>query len=550
MEDAGFGPDNRYNLRWLQYQSPSYEEMANQIRSRLEAAYVDMEVNSADFGPLLSQARNGNVDAFTLGWIADYPAADNFLQLIDPSNTDYSQGGAEGAYVYWTEDADRQTDPDAREFGEQQWDRVANNPAPVEEQTEIRDDAYVKLEEAMWADVPLIPNFHGSAEPMWYDYVDYNPHGAMGGSRAKNNQVTLDSGDDVLDLTNSTITTFDPIRSTDTAGGTVIQNVFDALTNYPNGQTNVQNLLAEDFELSEDATTYEFSLKDAQFHDGSDVTASDFVYSFRRLAESENSRRVSFLADFLGISHEAEYAEFDEDGNPIDDTRETAPSDETPEGKQRVRIVPDTLAVEAVDDSTFRVELDEPFASALSLLAYTSFSAIPEGIVGDIEGYDGETEYTEFATASPVGAGPFEFGNWEQGSEVFVTRFEDYHGSVADVEEVNWAIIEDSNAAFNRFLNQNSDIGGVPTAQFDPELVSIDETDGRGRELGTYGPLDNDETVNYAKIPEVSTYYIGFNMENVPLAVRKAMAYVVDNQEFSENIFKGRNVPAFHLTPP
>jgi peptide/nickel transport system substrate-binding protein len=39
-------------------------------------------------------------------------------------------------------------------------------------------------------------------------------------------------------------------------------------------------------------------------------------------------------------------------------------------------------------------------------------------------------------------------------------------------------------------------------------------------------------------------------MEAVPKAVRQAMAYVINRQEFMANVFKDRYEPAFHLTPP
>ncbi|PSQ09579.1 peptide ABC transporter substrate-binding protein, partial [Halobacteriales archaeon QS_7_68_65] len=89
--------------------------------------------------------------------------------------------------------------------------------------------------------------------------------------------------DATLQLINSTMTTLDPIASTDTASGRVVQQLYDALMNYPNGQASVEAQLAEGYELSDDQTTYTFNIKqDAQFHNGDQVTAQDFVYSFER----------------------------------------------------------------------------------------------------------------------------------------------------------------------------------------------------------------------------------------------------------------------------
>lgn len=319
-----------------------------------------------------------------------------------------------------------------------------------------------------------------------------------------------------LELINSTITTFDPVASTDTASGTVIMNVFDALMNYPNGETTVETLLAEDFQVSDDFTTYTFNLKDATFHNDKEVTAQDLVYSFKRLAFSENSRRTYFILDSLGVKKPSE----------------------------------GELGLEAVDDKTLRINLKGPFHSSLEMLAYSSFSAVPEGIVGDISGYEGEMDYQEFSTSNPVGAGPYVFENWTQGTEASVTRYDDYHGTVAKNAGVHWQVIEDDDARYNYAMNKNADVFGIPTAKYDPNKVSVERTDDQGRQIGTYGPLRNGDTANYVKVPELVIFYVGFNMLNVPKPVRQAFAYAMDQDLMVREVFKERGQPAYHTTPP
>lgn len=326
-----------------------------------------------------------------------------------------------------------------------------------------------------------------------------------------------------LELINSTMSTLDPIAATDTASGVVIQQLFDALMNYPNGEIEVEPLLAEDFEVSEDFTTYTFQLKEgATYHNGDEVVADDFVYAWERLAGSENSQRDYFILESTGVVHETEDGEY----------------------------VPGSLGVEAEDDYTLTVELEEPFHSTLEMLAYTSFACYPEGIVGDVEGYDGEIEQSEFATSNPVGCGPFEFESWESDTEASVTRFDDYHGEVASIDGVHWQIIEDDNAIYNYAMNRNADIFGIPTPQYDPDLVEIEETDDLGRQVGTYGPMRNDETANYLAVATINAFYIGFNTDNVDRAARQAAAYVTDQQTLVDQVFKGRGQAAYHFTPP
>ncbi|WP_410766069.1 ABC transporter substrate-binding protein [Haloferax sp. DFSO60] len=327
----------------------------------------------------------------------------------------------------------------------------------------------------------------------------------------------------VFQRINSTITTFDPVAATDTASGIVIQQVFDCLMSYPDGLPTVENELAADYTVSDDFTTYTFQLEDATYHDGTPVTAADFVYAWERLAASENSRRSYFILDSVGIAHET-----DGDGN----------------------YVPGSLGLEAASDTELVVSLETPFHDTLEMFAYTSFAAIPENIVGDVEGYDGEVEYTEFASNNPVGSGPFEFNFWEQGTAVAVTKYDDYYGDVAKVDNVRWQVIEDDTAAYNYAMNENADYFGLPTAQYDPSKVQVENTDEFGRQVGKYGPVRNGKTVNYVGVPTLSTFYVGFNMAKVPKPVRQAFAYVLNQDRMVSEIFKSRGAPGYTFTPP
>ena len=350
---------------------------------------------------------------------------------------------------------------------------------------------------------------------------------AITGSAAGQETTTQGDGaaQGTLNLINSTMTTLDPIKATDTASGTVIQQIFDALMNYPDGEIEVQTQLAQGFETSEDFSTYTFNLKQgAQFHgDFGEVTAQDFVYAWERLAASDESRRAYFILDSIGVQHET-----DDEGN----------------------YQPGTLALDAIDDYTLEVSLEEPFHATLPMLAYTSFAALPEGLVGDIEGYDGEIQYQEFATSNPVGAGPFEFVRWQSNDVAEVSRFANYHGQAAQVEAVNWRIIEDDNARYTYAMNRNADYFPIPTPFYNPNNVSVEGTDDLGREFGTYGPVRNGATLNYLAVPTINAVYIGFNTAQVEKPARQAAAYAMNQNQVINQIFKERGQAAYHFTPP
>ena len=326
-----------------------------------------------------------------------------------------------------------------------------------------------------------------------------------------------------LDLINASMTSFDPVAAADTASGAVATQVFDGLMTYPNGEVPVTTEIATKYDLSDDFTTYTFELKKGvTFHDGSEVTATDFVYSYERLAGSQNSEATDDILNAVGITHET-----DADGE----------------------YKPGTLSTEAVDKYTFRFEIEKPFASALQVLANSQFAVVPEGIVGDVPGYEGKMPYKRFAN-SPVGAGPFTFESYQSGTAATVERFGDYHGNSPKIDGVHWQVIEDTSASYNYAMEKNVDVFDIPTAQYDPEKVKIDRTDDQGREFGSYGPLRNGETVSYLGVPTLSVFYIGFNMPEVPKPVRQAVAYALDQSTVVEQVFKDRGLPAYHYTIP
>ncbi|MGM0398879.1 MAG: ABC transporter substrate-binding protein [Halobacteriota archaeon] len=304
MEEAGYSADDPYEVQWTQYQSDTWLEMAQILRDQLASAHIDMQIEQADFSTLLQRGRNGNLEAYTLGWVADYPAPDNFLGLLDPPQTQTSMD-APVSYINWSSE-----NGDAAQDAEDAYDVIDDNKAPTDEAEAQRSEAAVLMEEANWEDVGFINLYHRLDEYFWYDTVDYNPFGGMGISRQKYNKVTTTDekdGNTLNRILTGTITTIDPIASTSTAGGEIISQIFDALTNYQDGTTTVTNLGAADYSVSDDYLTYTFQLEeDATFHDGTDVTAEDYVYSLERLAGSENSRRSYFLLDTLGVSHETE----------------------------------------------------------------------------------------------------------------------------------------------------------------------------------------------------------------------------------------------------
>jgi len=329
-----------------------------------------------------------------------------------------------------------------------------------------------------------------------------------------------------LQMMQGPITTLDPIGIQGQLDAWTNHTLHEQLFTFEDGTLPATGSLATDYSVSDDYLTYTFPLKEGvTFHDGSEMTADDVVYSWRRLAESENNRNSEnfVVGNIMNIAHE-----------------------ETEEGA----IVPDSMELEAVDDYTLEMTLESPFHETLGHLTNLILSVVPEGVVGDIEGYEGEYDYDEWVSSEATGTGPFQLESWSQGDSVTATRFEDYHGSVANLDSVRWQIVEDPNAQYTRAVNeQNADIFQIPRSQFNPDQLSIDEELDGGRTSGTYGPV-NGTTLNYGDTSLPRTQYLIFHTLNVEKPVRQAIAYAVNQQVVTEDATKGLGEPAYFLTPP
>ncbi len=93
------------------------------------------------------------------------------------------------------------------------------------------------------------------------------------------------SGEQVLVIATEGIPpTLDPLDSNDSRVDTPSINFYSTLTQFEYGTTNLKMELAETSEVSEDGLSHTFTIKKGvKFHDGSELTASDVVYTIDRM---------------------------------------------------------------------------------------------------------------------------------------------------------------------------------------------------------------------------------------------------------------------------
>jgi peptide/nickel transport system substrate-binding protein len=192
-------------------------------------------------------------------------------------------------------------------------------------------------------------------------------------------------------------------------------NVFEGLTRFMSDGSVVAGL-AESWEISEDGTTYTFSLRDGvTFHDGSTMDAEDvkFTLDRARAEDSANAQKVLF------------------------------------EGIEEVTVV---------DPLTVEVQLSAPDGNFLFNMAWGDAVIVaPESI--------------ETIKQQPVGTGPFTFDEWVQGDRIELSRYADYWGETPALEDATFKFISDPTAAFAAMMAQDIDaFAGFPAPENLPQF--------------------------------------------------------------------------------
>jgi len=167
--------------------------------------------------------------------------------------------------------------------------------------------------------------------------------------------------------------TWSPYGDSSTPGYDLWRNVMEPLVDYDWKAMRYVPVLAESWEYEDGGRTWVFHLrKGVRFHDGAELTAADVIHSFTRMRDDENSMQAEAWQDVKEIEARDEY----------------------------------TVA--------FHLEVPRPDLNSQLYNRYiTSKSAYDQHGPGE-------------ADRHPSGTGPYRFVEWERGSYIALTRFDDY----------------------------------------------------------------------------------------------------------------------------
>lgn len=265
-----------------------------------------------------------------------------------------------------------------------------------------------------------------------------------------------------------------PILASDSASHQIAGLVYNGLVKYDKNLKLVGDL-AESWQVSKDGLVITFRLrKGVRWHDGAPFTAHDCLFTYHLTIDPQTP--TPYAGDFLRVK------------------------------KAKV-----------IDDYTFQVTYDRPFAPAL---ASWGAAVLPRHLL------EGSDVTTSPLARKPVGTGPYRFKEWVPGQKIVLTANHDYFEGRPYIDAYVMRIIPD---AATMFLELRA--GGIDQMALTPLQYKRQTENNLFR-----------KNFNKYRYLSFSYTFLGFNMQNPIFAdrrVRQAIAHAVDKEEILQGVLLG-----------
>lgn len=281
----------------------------------------------------------------------------------------------------------------------------------------------------------------------------------------------------------------DPHVATATNDFRILMNLYEGLVRFSDGTLEIEPALAESWEISDDALTYTFQLREGvTFHDGSPFNAEAVKFNFDRMLDEEH---------------------------PFHDTGPFPLSFNFSAVEE----------VAVVDEYAIEFTLSEPFAPFLSNLAYPTGLIVSPAAVEQHGANHGR---------NPVGTGPFRFAEWQANQRVVITGNPDYRDGPPALEAVVFRPITDANTRMAEMLAGGLDI----MVEAPPDSIA------QFRDAPDFA-------VHEQAGPHV--WYLILNMKEGPFqdqAIRQAANFAVNKESLVNDVLQGTAQVSAGPVPP
>ena len=299
--------------------------------------------------------------------------------------------------------------------------------------------------------------------------------------------------------------TLDPALNSAIDASNTIITIFEPLL-LINENNEVVGGQAESWEASEDGLTWTFTMRDGlKWSDGTDLTAKDFEYSFKRMANPDTA--APYAETCLGM---------------IDGFDAAQAGD------------PDALNVKASDDGkTLTIVLSYPCSYFDKMAAFAAMSPVQQATVEA----NGDSWCTSADTF--VSNGPYMITDWTPSERIVLSKNPNYVGgwdsSKIVSDTITLLLLEDSSASFAAYNSGEAVlIKDVPTDEI-PSLTKAE--DGGDFYVDTI----------------LGTYYVSLNLQRDAFKdakVRKALSLAIDRDYVANTIMQGTYTTADSIVGP
>ena len=295
------------------------------------------------------------------------------------------------------------------------------------------------------------------------------------------------------------ISTMDPSLNTDVIGAQNLNNTMEGLYRFKG--KNIKPALATNLaKPTNNGLTYTFKLRpNAKWSNGDPITASDFVYSWRRTVDPKTKSTYSYI--FEGITNAKDISA----------------------GKKPVN----SLGVKALDKHTLQVDLEKPVPYFNTLLTSPTFFPENKKVV---------TKWgKKYGTNSQalVSNGPFKLVKWNSPDNSWTEVKNDKYWDAKDVkvQKLQYQVVKDASTALNLYQSN----------KLDRVLLTGDSAK----------QMKNAKDYKIQK--ESTTFYVAPNIKKVALfnntKIRQALSMSVNRQQLTKKVLGDGKVASLSTFP-
>lgn len=294
------------------------------------------------------------------------------------------------------------------------------------------------------------------------------------------------------------LSSMDTGLATDGTSFEAIASVLEGLYQLDGAGNTIPGMAVKE-EISEDGKVHTFTLRDAKWSDGQPVTANDFVFAWRRLANPKTASEYAYMIGVAGIKN----------------------AEGVMSGEKPIT----ALGVTAVDDKTLKVELDYPVPFFDQLAAFPPFYPIREDF------YDKYKEQYALIPEAILSNGPFKMVEWNQGANYTMVKNDQYYDAdKVQIDGLNFQVVKDAQSAMVAFDQGNVDYVKLTGEMVDQYKESPEFMNTLGGYLWFVSPNQ--------KVP---------GLENANL--RRALALSFDKEQIAEHLLKDGSIAANFAVP-